>query len=108
MRNKNRNLFDLLLDEAAPWESLDEEHKNLALRILLKPFSAIRKGERTMNDASKVLAQSVWQTFAVPKTSVFQRALEEGCRSQRRLPISVLPSTTKREINPVRLPRGGG
>ena len=34
MREKNRSLFDLLLDETYPWETLNEEHKNLALQIL--------------------------------------------------------------------------
>ena len=33
---KNRNLFDLLLDETYPWETLHEEHKNLALQILAR------------------------------------------------------------------------
>ena len=36
MREKNRNLFDLLLDENYPWETLNEEHKNLAIQILAR------------------------------------------------------------------------
>ena len=36
VREKNRNLFDLLLDETYPWETLDEEHKNLAVQILAR------------------------------------------------------------------------
>ena len=36
MREKNRNLFDLLLDETYPWETLNEEHKNLAIEILAR------------------------------------------------------------------------
>ena len=36
MQAKNRNLFDLLLDETYPWEALHEEHKNLALQILAR------------------------------------------------------------------------
>ena len=36
MREKNRNLFDLLLDETYPWETLNEEHKNLAIQILAR------------------------------------------------------------------------
>ena len=36
MREKNRSLFDLLLDETYPWETLDEEHKNLAIQILAR------------------------------------------------------------------------
>ncbi len=33
---KNRSLFDLLLDETFPWETLHEEHKNLAIHILAR------------------------------------------------------------------------
>ncbi len=36
MREKNRNLFDLLLDETYPWETLNEEHQNLAIQILAR------------------------------------------------------------------------
>ena len=36
MREKNRNLFDLLLDETYPWETLHEEHQNLAIQILAR------------------------------------------------------------------------
>ena len=36
VREKNRNLFDLLLDENYPWETLNEEHKNLAIQILAR------------------------------------------------------------------------
>jgi hypothetical protein len=36
VREKNRNLFDLLLDETYPWETLNEEHKNLAIEILAR------------------------------------------------------------------------
>ena len=36
MRETNRSLFDLLLDESYPWESLREEHKNLAIQILAR------------------------------------------------------------------------
>jgi hypothetical protein len=52
LRNRNRNLFDLLLDETAPWESLDEEHKNLALRILARLIAqaVLRDPERRTND----------------------------------------------------------
>jgi hypothetical protein len=31
---KNLNLFDLLLDETYPWETLREEHKRPAIEIL--------------------------------------------------------------------------
>jgi hypothetical protein len=36
VREKNRNLFDLLLDENYPWETLNEEHKTLAIQILAR------------------------------------------------------------------------
>jgi hypothetical protein len=36
VREKNRSLFDLLLDETYPWETLNEEHKNLAVQILAR------------------------------------------------------------------------
>jgi hypothetical protein len=36
VREKNRSLFDLLLDETYPWETLHEEHKNLAVQILAR------------------------------------------------------------------------
>jgi hypothetical protein len=36
VREKNRSLFDLLLDETYPWETLNEEHKILAIQILAR------------------------------------------------------------------------
>jgi hypothetical protein len=36
VREKTRSLFDLLLDETYPWETLNEEHKNLAVQILAR------------------------------------------------------------------------
>jgi len=36
LREKNRRLFDLLLDETYPWETLHEEHQNLAIQILAR------------------------------------------------------------------------
>jgi hypothetical protein len=36
VREKNRSLFDLLLDETYPWETLNEEHKKLAVQILAR------------------------------------------------------------------------
>jgi hypothetical protein len=36
VQEKNRSLFDLLLDETYPWETLHEEHKNLAIQILAR------------------------------------------------------------------------
>ena len=34
LQEKNLNLFDLLLDETYPWETLPEEHKRLAIETL--------------------------------------------------------------------------
>ena len=34
MKEKNLQLFDLLLEETYPWESMHEEHKILAIEIL--------------------------------------------------------------------------
>ena len=36
MRERNRNLFDLLLDETYPWETLHETHQHLAIQILAR------------------------------------------------------------------------
>ena len=34
MQQRNPNLFDLLLHETYPWETLHAEHKRLAIEIL--------------------------------------------------------------------------
>ena len=34
LQERNLNLFDLLLHETYPWETLREEHKKLAIEIL--------------------------------------------------------------------------
>lgn len=34
MQEKNLNLFDLLLNETSPWETVHDEHKILAIEIL--------------------------------------------------------------------------
>ena len=36
MQEKNPNLFDLLLDETHPWQTLNEEHQSLAVQILAR------------------------------------------------------------------------
>lgn len=36
MQEKNLNLFDLLLHETYPWETLHDEHKLLAIDILAR------------------------------------------------------------------------
>jgi hypothetical protein len=52
LRNRNQNLFDLLLDETYPWESLDEEHKDLAIQILARLMvqAVLGDPERRKND----------------------------------------------------------
>jgi hypothetical protein len=52
LRNRNRNLFDLLLDETYPWETLPEEHKDLAIQILARLIAQAVRGhqEREKND----------------------------------------------------------
>jgi hypothetical protein len=46
VREKNRSLFDLLLDETYPWETLNEEHKNLALQILARLIVQVALGSQ--------------------------------------------------------------
>jgi len=36
LREKNLKLFDLLLDETYPWQTLNEEHQTLAVQILAR------------------------------------------------------------------------
>jgi hypothetical protein len=36
LQEKNLSLFDLLLDETYPWETLHEEHKIRAIEILAR------------------------------------------------------------------------
>ena len=44
MREKYRSLFDLLLDETSPWETLNEEHKNFAIQILARLIVQAARG----------------------------------------------------------------
>ena len=36
MQEQNLNLFDLLLEETYPWETLHDEHKIVAIEILAR------------------------------------------------------------------------
>ena len=36
MQEKNPNLFDLVLDQTYPWQTLNEEHQTLAVQILAR------------------------------------------------------------------------
>ena len=51
MREKNRNLFDPLLDETDAWETLPEEHQAVAIQILARLIAqaARRNPEREKN-----------------------------------------------------------
>ena len=51
MREKNRNLFDLLLDENYPWETLNEEHKNLAIQILARLIVQAALGKKEKGES---------------------------------------------------------
>jgi len=44
VQETNRSLFDLLLDETYPWETLNEEHKNLAIQILARLIVQAARG----------------------------------------------------------------
>ena len=51
LQEKNPNLFDLLLDETYPWQTLNEEHQTLAVQILARLIAqtALREQEREKN-----------------------------------------------------------
>jgi hypothetical protein len=44
VQENNRSLFDLLLDETYPWETLNEEHKKLAMQILARLIVQAARG----------------------------------------------------------------
>jgi len=55
LREKNRSLFDLLLDETDAWETLHEEHQALAIQILARlivqaVLSGEEKGEKKKHE----------------------------------------------------------
>jgi hypothetical protein len=52
LRNRNRNLFDLLVDETDPWETIPEEHQDLAIHILARLMVQVvlSSQERKKND----------------------------------------------------------
>jgi len=51
VRERNRKLFDLLLDETYPWETLHEKHKDLVIQILARLMAQAILGdhERSKN-----------------------------------------------------------
>ena len=51
LREKNLKLFDLLLDETYPWQTLNEEHQTLAVQILARLIAqtALHNQEREKN-----------------------------------------------------------
>ena len=80
MREKNRSLFDLLLDETYPWETLTEEHQETRHRrswhdSSSKPLEAASRRERVMNDASKVKPSHIQRAaFVYIRQSVLRRS----------------------------------
>jgi hypothetical protein len=44
VQENNRSLFDLLLDETSPWETLHEEHKKLTIPILARLIVQTARG----------------------------------------------------------------
>ena len=44
VQENNRSLFDLLLDQTYPWETLNEEHKKLAMQILARLIVQAARG----------------------------------------------------------------
>jgi hypothetical protein len=52
LRNRSRNLFDLLVDETDPWETIPEEHQDLAIHILARVMVQVvlSSQERKKND----------------------------------------------------------
>ena len=51
MPEKNRSLFDLLLDETYPWETLHEEHTNLAVHILARLIAQAARGNEEKGES---------------------------------------------------------
>ena len=51
LQEENPNLFDLLLDETYPWQTLNEEHQTLAVQILTRRIAqtALRNQEGEKN-----------------------------------------------------------
>jgi hypothetical protein len=51
VQEKNRSLFDLLLDETYPWETLHEEHTNLAVQILARLIVQAARGHEEKGES---------------------------------------------------------
>ena len=51
MQEKNRSLFDLLLDETYPWETLHEEHTTLAVHILARLIAQAARGNEEKGES---------------------------------------------------------
>jgi len=50
LQEKNLNLFDLLLEETYPWETLHDEHKMVAIEILARLIAkSLRKPDEKKN-----------------------------------------------------------
>jgi hypothetical protein len=46
LREQHRSLFDLLLDETYPWETLFEKHKDHAIQILARLIVQAARGSQ--------------------------------------------------------------
>jgi hypothetical protein len=46
LRKRNRNLFDLLLDETYPWETLHEKQKDLVIQMLARLIAQAVRGDQ--------------------------------------------------------------
>ena len=51
LRENNRSLFDLLLDETYPWETLHEEHQNLVIQILARLLVQAARGSEEKGES---------------------------------------------------------
>ena len=50
MQEKNPNLFDLLLDETYPWQTLNEEYQTLAVQILARLIAQTLRNQEGENN----------------------------------------------------------
>jgi hypothetical protein len=46
LREPNRHLFDLLLDETSPWDTLLQKHQHLAIEILARLIVQAALGQK--------------------------------------------------------------
>ncbi len=51
MREPNRHLFDLLLDETYPWDTLLQKHQHLAIEILARLIVQAALGKKEKGES---------------------------------------------------------